>query len=324
VWQIGTAYFGCRTADGRFDPERFQERARLERVRMIELKLSQGAKPGHGGLLPAAKVTAEIAEACGIPEGVDSLCPAAHPGLDSPRKLLELVERLRELSGGKPVGLKLCLGRRSELLGLCKAMVASGLWPDFITVDGSEGGSGAAPAELALHAGTPLDEALPYVHDALTGVGLREHVRLIATGRIATGFDVLEKRALGADLCAAGRAFMLALGCLQAFECDRNTCPTGVATQDRRLSRGLVVRDKERRVASFHDATVRGFQELMGSMGLREGRRLSPSHVLCREADGTSRALGARWRPLEPGALLGSRIPEHFAGDWAAASAERF
>jgi glutamate synthase domain-containing protein 2 len=304
VWQIGTGYFGCRNKDGTFNPEIFQKNATKETVRMIELKLSQGAKPGHGGVLPGSKVTKEIAEIRGLEPGKTVLSPPGHTAFDTPVELLEFIAKLRELSGGKPVGFKLCVGRYDEFYAICKAMVATGLRPDFITVDGGEGGTGAAPLEFSNSIGMPAHDAWIFVHNALVGVGLRDQIKVIASGKIMTGFHVLRALALGADACNAARGMMFALGCIQALRCNTNRCPTGVATTDPRLARGLVVVDKAERVKSFHQNTVKGFLELLAALGLDDPAELRPNHVNRRIGD----TMIANYHDLydwdEPGVLL--------------------
>jgi len=268
VWQVGTGYFGCRRPDGTFCAETFKNRACLPEVKMIELKLSQGAKPGHGGILPAAKVTDEIARIRDVPRGQDIISPPSHSSFANPVELLEFLTHLRELAGGKPVGFKLCVGSYREFLGICKAMVETGLHPDFITVDGAEGGTGAAPLEFSNSVGMPLNDGLAFVHSALIGIDMRDRVKLIAAGKITTGFHLLSKIALGADLCNAARGMMFALGCIQALKCNTNECPTGVTTQSSRLYRGLDVEDKAQRVKRFQRATVESAMELATASGM--------------------------------------------------------
>ena len=325
VWQIGTAYFGCRTKDGRFDPDAFAERATRDVVKMIELKLSQGAKPSHGGVLPAAKISEEIARIRLISRGEDCISPPAHPEFSSPRGLLEFVAKLRELSGGKPTGFKLCLGIRSEFMGIVKAMLETGILPDFITVDGAEGGTGAAPPEYSDSLGTPINEALPFVHACLVGAGLRDRIRIIASGKVVTGFAMITKLALGADMCNVARPMMFAVGCIQARRCDKNTCPTGVATQDPARAAALDVETKHVRVANFHKATVRSFLELTGAMGLDDPDKLTAHHIFRRVDDGPAATFAELYEHLEPGVLVdGTPPPGSHATAWATASAERF
>jgi len=267
IWQIGTAYFGCRTPDGHFSPEKFQETATLDNVKMIEVKLSQGAKPGHGGILPAKKNTEEIAAIRGVEPGTKIVSPSSHAAFNTPTGLLEFVAELRKLSGGKPVGFKLCLGNRTEFVELAETMVSTGLRPDFISVDGGEGGTGAAPLEFSNSLGMPLRDGLAFVCDILRGYDLKKDIVVMASGRIMTGFHVLKALALGADMVNSARAMMIALGCIQALECNSNTCPTGVATQDPTLSVGLNAEAKTPRIFNFHKETVRMAMELLVATG---------------------------------------------------------
>lgn len=325
IWQLGTGYFGCRDRSGAFDPAAFRERACLPSVRMIEVKLSQGAKPGHGGILPAAKLTPEIAAIRGVPLGEDVISPPAHTAFSTPTGLLEFLARLREASGGKPAGFKLCIGNRHEFLAIVKAMLETGILPDFITVDGAEGGTGAAPLEFVDSVGTPLCDGLSFVHNALVGAGVRERIRIIAAGKITTGFHMAAKMALGADMCNAARAMMFALGCIQALRCNSNTCPTGVATQDPALVRGLDVGDKARRVANFHEETVRSLFEVLGAAGLSGPRELRPWHILRRVSPNEVRSYAEIYPRIEPGALLrGEGIPAMMAREWSQASPSGF
>ncbi len=324
IWQIGTGYFGCRTPSGDFDPEAFAERATLPNVKMVEVKLSQGAKPGHGGILPAAKLTPEIVQIRRVVPGQDVISPAAHTAFSTPIGLLHFVQRLRELSGGKPVGFKLCVGKRHEFLGIVKAMLETGIRPDFITVDGSEGGTGAAPLEFSDFVGTPLNEGLSFVHYALVGAGLRDEIRLIASGKVNTGFQMATKVALGADMCNAARAMMFALGCIQALRCNTNSCPTGVATQDPELVHGLHVGDKTQRVARYHRETVKSFFEVLGAAGLSEPRDLKPWDVMKRVQPGVVQSYHELYPPTEPGALLSATVTGCLAHDWSIARADRF
>ncbi|WOJ93964.1 FMN-binding glutamate synthase family protein [Congregibacter variabilis] len=279
VWQIGTGYFGCRSEDGRFSATRFAETAMRDNIKMIEIKLSQGAKPGHGGILPASKNTDLIARIRQVPVGTEVVSPSAHSAFSSPRGLLEFVKQLRELSGGKPVGFKLCVGRESEFIAICKAMLETQIMPDFITVDGGEGGTGAAPLEYSNSVGMPLRDGLAFVVNTLAGFGLREQIRIIASGKIITAFHVAKALALGADLCNSARGMMLALGCVQSLECNTNRCPTGITTQDPRLIRGLDVSDKGTRVARFHSETMHALLDLASSAGLDSPKQLDRTHI---------------------------------------------
>lgn len=324
IWQIGTAYFGCRTADGQFDPISFKEKAQLEQVKMIELKLSQGAKPGHGGLLLGSKITPEIAETRLIPMGQDCHSPAAHSAFDSPIGLLEFIQQLRELSGGKPVGFKMCLGRRSEFLSICKAMLNTGIKPDFITIDGAEGGTGAAPQEFSDSLGNYINEALPFVHQCLVGCGLRDDIRLIASGKVALGFDLVLKSAIGADMFNAARPFMFSIGCIQARRCHTNNCPTGVTSQDPSRNKAINIDEKATAAANYHANTLIAFRELAGAMGVSHPDQLSPELIYHRNSYSKAVPFSLPVEPLQPEQLLKGDIPESYAPLWQAASAETF
>ena len=324
VFQIGTAYFGCRDELGHFSEQEFAIEANRAEVKMIEIKLSQGAKPSHGGILPAAKLTEEIAKVRKVKMGQDVISPPAHSTFNSPIGLLHFIQKLRDLSHGKPVGFKLCIGRRDEFLGICKAMLETNILPDFITVDGAEGGTGAAPLEFTNHVGSPLESALVFVHSALMGINLRDQIRIICSGKVATGFDLVEKIAMGADICNAARAMMMAVGCVQSKQCNANTCPTGVATQNKRLQRGLVVEEKQYRAANFHKNTMKSFLEIVGAMGLTNPSELKPEYIIRQVREGCSRSLAEVHHYLKPGDLLGTNIPEHFKKDWEHASTGRF
>jgi glutamate synthase domain-containing protein 2 len=304
VWEIGSGYFGCRQDDGRFDAEKFAANATDPQVKLIEIKLSQGAKPGHGGVLPGPKVTPEIAAARGVPVGVDCVSPAAHSAFGTPLELLAFIARLRELSGGKPTGIKLCIGHPWEWFALCKAMLETGQTPDFIVVDGGEGGTGAAPLEFTDHVGTPLQEGLLLVHNTLVGLGLRERVRLGASGRIISAFDIARAMALGADWCNSARGFMFALGCIQAQHCHTGHCPTGVTTQDPQRQRALVVPDKAERVHQFHRSTLHALQELVQAAGLQHPGEITAGHIVRRVAGDQVRLLLNHLSFLQPGELL--------------------
>lgn len=325
VWQIGTAYFGCRTPDGNFDAAEFEARSKHEQVKMIEVKLSQGAKPGHGGILPAVKITDEIAEIRGVSKGHDVISPPAHTAFDSPRGLLEFVTRLREMSGGKPTGFKLCVGHPSEFLSICLAMHETGLRPDFITVDGGEGGTGAAPLEFSNSIGAPLTEGLVFVHNALVGFDLRPKIRVIASGKIVTAFNMAARLAAGADLCNAARGFMFSLGCIQARRCNSNFCPVGVATQNPTLVRGLDIADKKHRVANFHHETIHAFLELLAAAGLAHPDELKPLHIYRRINETRIETYAQIYRYLQPGALLKATPPGKHWAEWLSmASADAY
>ncbi len=293
IWEIGSGYFGCRRDDGSFNPERFAEQAADPQVKMIEIKISQGAKPGHGGILPAAKVTAEIAAARHVPEGVDCVSPSSHSAFSTPIELMRFIARLRELSGGKPTGFKLCIGHLWEWFAIVKAMLETDITPDFIVVDGAEGGTGAAPVELTDHVGAPLQEALNFVNGTLIGTGLRERIKIGAAGKITTAFDAARMFALGADWVNAGRGFMMSVGCIQAQICHTGLCPTGVTTQDPVRQRALVVSDKAPRVAQFHANTLHALREMLQSAGLTHPDELTPFHIVRRISDSRIRLLSA-------------------------------
>ncbi|GHC05797.1 FMN-binding glutamate synthase family protein [Thermomonas carbonis] len=326
VWEIGSGYFGCRNDDGSFSEERFTANARDPQVKMIEVKLSQGAKPGHGGVLPAPKVSAEISATRGVPMGQDCVSPARHSAFSTPVELLQFVARLRELSGGKPTGFKLAIGHPWEWFGIAKAMQDSGMTPDFIVVDGAEGGTGAAPAEFIDHVGVPMHEALMLVHNTLVGLDLRDRIRIGAAGKIVSAFDMARTLAMGADWCNAGRGYMFALGCIQSMSCHTDRCPTGIATQDPGRWRKLDVPDKATRVAEFHGNTLHALRDLLCAAGLDHPDQLGPEHILRRVSPTEVRSLAALYRFLRPGELLGGRIPEHavFQDFWQASRSDAF
>ncbi|MEL7448755.1 MAG: FMN-binding glutamate synthase family protein [Pseudomonadota bacterium] len=318
IWEIGTGYFGCRTADGDFDPEQFRDKAAIDQVRMLELKLSQGAKPGGGGILPGAKVTPEIARARGVPEGKSVHSPARHKVFSTPIEMMEFIQRMRELGGGKPVGFKLCIGRHSQFMALCKAMLETGIAPDFITIDGAEGGTGAAPVELTDRVGEPLREGLMFAHNALVGAGLRNRVRLIACGKIINGYDMASRMAIGADTVSSARGMMFALGCIQARRCHANTCPTGVATQDPWRSSGLVVSDKTQRVANFHHNTIKHLLKIQSACGIQHAADLNPGHLMRRVSPTLVNSYEDLFPWLEPNALAeGGDVPVMYARAWS-------
>lgn len=325
VWEIGTGYFGCRSENGTFDEEKFAQTASHPQIRMIEIKLSQGAKPGKGGVLPAAKITPEIAATRGVPMGVDCESPAYHTAFTTPIELLEFVSRLRHLSGGKPVGFKLCIGHPWEWFGIVKAMHETQLLPDFIVVDGAEGGTGAAPAEFIDHVGVPMHEGLLLVHNALVGVGLREKIRIGVAGKIVSAFDMARAMSLGADWCNAARGFMFSLGCIQSLSCHTDHCPTGIATQDPKRWRNLDVTDKTQRVFRFHQNTVNALADLLSAAGLHHPQELGPEHVLRRISPTEVRSFESIYKFLEPGSLLdGTADHEVFKAYWPKSSSATF
>ncbi|TZF90391.1 FMN-binding glutamate synthase family protein [Cognatilysobacter lacus] len=325
VWEVASGYFGCRNDDGSFSEEKFATAAADPQVRMIEVKLSQGAKPGHGGVLPGAKVTAEIAATRGVPAGVDCISPARHSTFDTPKGLLAFVDRLRTLSGDKPTGFKLAIGHPWEWFGIAKAMHETGVLPDFIVVDGAEGGTGAAPAEFIDHVGVPMHEALILVHNTLVGLGLRDRIRIGAAGKIISGFDIARTMAMGADWCNAARGYMFAVGCIQAQKCHTDRCPTGVATQDPARWKAVDVPDKATRVHNFHDNTLKALRDLICAAGLRHPAELGPEHILRRVSPTEVGSLASIFNFLEPGELLRG-VPRHavFEAFWEDARSDSF
>ncbi len=326
IWEIGSGYFGCRHDDGTFNAERFAANARDPQVKLIEIKMSQGAKPGHGGILPGPKVTAEIAAARGVPEGKDCISPSSHSAFTTPIELMHFIAQLRQLSGGKPVGFKLCIGHPWEWFAIVKAMLATNITPDFIVVDGAEGGTGAAPVEFSDHVGAPLQEGLQLVHNTLIGVNLRSRISIGAAGKIVSAFDLVRLMALGADWCNAGRGFMMALGCIQAQSCHTGKCPTGVTTQDPVRQQALVVPDKADRVRNFHRSTLHALQELVQAAGLQHPNELSAHHIVRRVSDTEVRLLSNLIMRMEPGALLGDLQGQHkvFKDYWPLADEKSF
>jgi len=334
VWQIGTGLFGCRDHQGNFDEQSFIATATKSQIKMIEIKLSQGAKPGHGGVLPKAKITQEIANIRNIPTDKDCVSPAVNPECTTPISLLNFVKKLRELSEGKPIGFKLCIGNPAEFLSICKAMLKTGITPDFITVDGAEGGTGAAPIEFSNRLGMVCLEAVSFVNNALVGVGLRDQIHIIASGKTATSFDLLTKIAIGADSVNAARTMMLALGCVQSKQCNTNHCPTGIATQDPARSKAIDLVDKSERVKNFHDNTLASFYELVGSMGLDDPAKLMPQMIKRRSPYGRLISVGSLSKPLKPNALLNMSQPQEISESsseyspwqhwWKSSSAEQF
>ena len=324
IWQIGTGYFGARDEAGNFSPEGFKKNALLPEVKMIELKISQGAKPGHGGILPGKKNTPEIAAIRMVKPGTTVFSPPFHSAFQTPREMILFIKKLRDLSGGKPVGFKLCIGRKSEFISICKAMVELDIYPDFITVDGGEGGTGAAPPEFSNFVGMPLLDGLAFVDNMLRGFNIRHHIKISAAGKILTGFQMVRAIALGADICNSARAMMMALGCIQALECNKNTCPTGVATQNPALVRGLVVEDKKVRVANFHKHTVESFVELIAAAGIDNPRKLNRHQISRRIFMNEVKTLEEIYPSLRAGDMLNGSAPERYRMSFEAASADKF
>ena len=325
IWEIGSGYFGCRNDDGSFNADKFTANALDPQVKMIELKLSQGAKPGHGGVLPGAKVTAEIAAARGVQIGEDCISPASHSAFSTPIEMMHFIERLRQLSGGKPVGFKLCIGHPWEWFALTKAMLETGITPDFIVVDGAEGGTGAAPLEFTDHVGAPLQEGLMLVHNTLVGLNLRDKIRIGCAGKVISAFDIARLMALGADWCNAARGFMFALGCIQAQSCHTGHCPTGVTTQDQNRQQALVVPDKAERVLRFHEQTLEALRELLQAAGVMHPGDLTAAHIVHRINRYEVRLLTHLLPFVKPGSLLEGELPGNvFRVYWPIADAKSF
>ncbi len=324
IWQIGTGYFGARDKAGNFNTAAFRQNALRPEVKMIELKLSQGAKPGHGGILPGKKNTPEIAAIRLVEPGTTVYSPPYHSAFSTPTELVQFIGVLRKESDGKPVGFKLCVGRKNEFIAICKAMTALDVYPDFITVDGGEGGTGAAPQEFSNYVGAPLMDGLAFVQNILVGFGIRQHIRIIASGKVLSGFHLVRALALGADACNSARAMMMALGCIQALVCNTNQCPTGVATQDPALSQGLVVEDKAKRVFNYHEDTVKTFVELMGAAGIDDPAQLTRSHIYRRVFMNEVRTFEDIFPSCTHGCMVNGNIPERYRDDFEKAFADRW
>jgi glutamate synthase domain-containing protein 2 len=325
IWQIASGYFGCRNRDGTFSPEKFAKQAEDPQVKMIELKLSQGAKPGHGGVLPGKKVTKEIAETRDIPVGVECVSPSSHSSFSTPLEMVHFLKRLRELSGGKPVGFKLAIGQPWEFMAIVKAMLETGIVPDFVVVDGSEGGTGAAPVEFADHVGVPMRDALLFVHNTLVGAGLRERIRIGVAGKIVSAFDVVCALAIGADWVNSARGFMFALGCIQSQSCHTNKCPTGIATQDHLRQKAIVVPTKGERVASFQRNTMHALADLIAASGISHPSALKPHHLARRTNGGNFKLFSQLLTYVDSGALLNGTVEDElYASSWRMAQAASF
>ncbi len=324
IWEVGSGYFSCRNSDGTSCAEKFEANAKSDQIKMVELKLSQGAKPGHGGVLPAAKVSAEIAETRGVPMGADCISPSRHSAFATPIEMMQFIAKMRDLSGGKPAAFKLCIGHPWEFLAICKAMLETNIYPDFIVVDGKEGGTGAAPLEFADHLGLPLREGLNFVHNALVGINARDRIRVGASGKVISAFDIARVMALGADWCNSARGFMFALGCIQSQSCHTDRCPTGVSTQGRTRQRALVVPDKTERVYNFHRATLESLAELTAAAGLDRPNQFMPAHFSRRVSPNEVRSFVELFPPLQPGELIAGTGDKRFEVPWAMASAHEF
>ncbi|MFA5619775.1 MAG: FMN-binding glutamate synthase family protein [Weeksellaceae bacterium] len=317
IWQIGTGYFGCRNEDGTFNPELYSKKSQLPSVKMIELKISQGAKPGHGGILPKSKNTEEIARIRHIKPHTIVESPPYHSAFDTPLEMVKFLQKLRDLSGGKPIGFKLCIGHKSEFISICRAMIELDVYPDFITVDGGEGGTGAAPEEFTNYIGAPMIDGLDFVVNILNGLDIRKHIRVVASGKVSTGFHIARAMALGADTCNSARAMMMAIGCIQARLCNTNTCPTGITTQDPKLTVGLVVEDKKVRLANYHEETVKAFVEMLGASGLDEMKNLTREHIYRRISLNEMLTYEEIFPSIEVGSMLKGKIAEKYKLDFA-------
>ncbi len=324
IWEIGSGYFGARNPDGSFCGDKFADTAANDQIKMVELKLSQGAKPGHGGVLPAAKVSQEISLTRGVPTGQDCISPSHHSAFSTPVELMNFIAEMRRLSGGKPAGFKLCIGHEWEFLAICKAMLKTGIYPDFIVIDGKEGGTGAAPLEFLDHLGKPMREGLTFAHNALVGIGARDRIRLAASGKIASAFDIARAMALGADWCNSARGFMFALGCIQSQSCHTDKCPTGVATQDIHRQRALVVPDKSERVANFHKATLHSLAELTAAAGLEHPTQFERSHISRRISASEVLTFADLYPGLRHGELVAGTENPKYRRAWEMANPDSF
>jgi glutamate synthase domain-containing protein 2 len=324
IWEVGSGYFGCRHKDGSFNPEEFARVASDDQIKMVELKISQGAKPGHGGVLPAAKVSEEISKIRGVSMGEDCISPAYHKAFSTPLEMMAFIGEMRRLSGGKPAGFKLCIGHPWEFLAICKAMLQTGIYPDFIVVDGNEGGTGAAPLEFMDHLGMPMREGVNFVHNALVGINARDRIRIGAAGKIATAFDMARAMAIGADWCNSARGFMFSLGCIQSLSCHTDKCPTGVTTQDLSRNRALVVPHKTERVYNYHRATLHALAELIAAAGLDHPQQIRPIHFSQRNSTTEVKSFDRLYPSLRPGELIDGTSDPRFREAWAMAQAETF
>ena len=324
VWQIGTGYFGCRSLDGTFNAEMFEKKASINQVKMIELKLSQGAKPGHGGMLPGSKVNEEVAAIRAVEIGKDVNSPPKHSAFNTPREMIQFIQKLRVLSKGKPVGFKLCLGKYEEFMAICKAMIEEDIYPDFITIDGAEGGTGAAPLEFSNHLGTPLNDALNFIHNTLKACGIRDKMKLIASGKVVDAFDMTMKFALGADICNSARGMMFAIGCIQALRCNSNACPAGIATQDPRLYSRLDVEDKGHRVARYHEKTIKELKHLIAAAGVSKLSELNKAHIKRRVGPSEIVSYDEIFPNMNANDLLSGSATERYQIMWNKACADSY
>ncbi len=324
IWQLGTAYFGTRDKNGYFDPTTFQKKSQLPAVKMIEIKLSQGAKPSHGGVLPAAKISKEIAEIRGIKRGQDCISPPTHTAFSTPIEMMHFIQKLRELSNGKPIGFKICIGYRRQFMSICKAMLETNIFPDFITVDGAEGGTGAAPVEYTNYLGVPADEAVAFVHNTLVGANIRQHIKIISSAKVVSGFDIIRRIALGADTCNLARPMLFAIGCVQSVSCNTNKCPTGIATTKKSRAYAINLKKKSQHVANFHNNTINSFLEMMGAMGIQHPDELHAHLIYIRQPDGKSTTCDDFYNFIEPGHFLSGDIHPFYNSHWQEANANSF
>jgi len=324
IWEIGSGYFGCRHRDGSFNPDEFARVSTFDQIKMVELKISQGAKPGHGGVLPAAKVSEEISKIRGVTMGEDCISPASHRAFSTPIEMMQFVGQMRKLSGGKPAGFKMCIGHPWEFLAICKAMLETGIYPDFIVVDGNEGGTGAAPLEFMDHLGMPMREGVNFVHNAMVGIRARDRIKIGASGKIATAFDMARAMAIGADWCNSARGFMFSLGCIQSLSCHTDRCPTGVTTQDPTRNRALYVPHKIERVYNYHHATLHALAELIAAAGLEHPQELRPIHFSQRTSTTEVCSFAKLYPSLRPGELLDGTSDPRFVDAWRMARVDSF
>ncbi|MFA5574079.1 MAG: FMN-binding glutamate synthase family protein [Brumimicrobium sp.] len=316
IWQIGTGYFGCRDEDGNFDRKLYEEKARIPNVKMIELKISQGAKPGHGGILPASKNSEETARIRHVKPHTQIASPPYHTAFHTPLEMVKFIQELRELSGGKPVGIKLCIGHKAEFISMARAMMELDIYPDFISIDGGEGGTGAAPSEFTNYLGAPMLDGLAFVHNVLNGLDIRKHIKLFCSGKILDAFHIARALALGADVCYSARGMMLSIGCIQSLLCNTNRCPTGITTQDPKLTKGLDVEDKKVRCANYHTNTIRAFVELLGASGLDDMKNITRSHIYKRIDLNHMITYEELFPSVRVGSMLGGNIPERYQWDF--------
>lgn len=317
IWQVGTGYFGCRDEEGNFNPELFAEKTKIPNVKMIELKISQGAKPGHGGILPASKNSEEIAKIRHVKPHVKIASPVFHSAFDNPSEMVQFIGKLRELSDGKPIGFKLCIGHKSEFISICQAMVKHNIFPDFITVDGGEGGTGAAPPEFSNYLGAPMLDGLAFVNNILNGLDIKKHIKIFASGKITSAFHIARAMALGADACYSARGMMMSIGCIQSLLCNTNRCPTGITTHDPKLTKGLNVEDKKVRCANYHEGAIKAFVEMLGASGLDDMKNITRSHIYRRVSLNEMLTYEEIFPSIKVGSLLSGEVADKYKWDFA-------